>query len=160
MDNERLQSLNPSSLYVNLSYFAFLFSICVFGIGLFNAEMLLSEKGFYIIAIIFGFYSVITLQKALRDKMEGYDVNESYMKLSYFGVATPIILMAIGLWNAELQLNEKGFFAVTFIMTLFSSIVVQKNIRDKKLFESENPQNQPERTKRKLFDPKDEKEKD
>lgn len=134
MDSNKLQSLNPSSTYMNLSFFTFLFSIVIFGIGLFNAEMALSEKGFYTIAIIFGFYSVVTLQKTLRDKIEGYEVNEAYMKLSYIGVATPIILMGVGLFNAELELNEKGFFAVTFVMSLFSAIVVQKNIRDRKLF--------------------------
>lgn len=157
MDSNKLQSLNPSAIYMNLSLFTFLFSIIVFGVGLFNAEMELSEKGFYTIAIIFGFYSVVTLQKTLRDKIEGYEVNEAYMKLSYVGVATPIILMAVGLFNAELELNEKGFFAVTFIMSLFSSVVVQKNIRDRKIFselESAAPMVKP---KKKLEDPKEKK---
>ncbi|WP_016596759.1 YiaA/YiaB family inner membrane protein, partial [Yersinia pestis] len=32
--------------------------------------------------------------------------------------------------NATLALSEKGFYGVTFFMTLFGAIAVQKNTRD------------------------------
>ena len=125
-----LESLKPTKAYILATWVVFIFSVITFGIGLFNAEMQLNEKGFYISTFIFGLYSVVTLQKTLRDKVEGIKVSAMYYNLSLIGVATPILLTAIGLFNAELQLNEKGFFAVTYITALFSSIVIQKNTRD------------------------------
>jgi uncharacterized membrane protein YiaA len=41
-------------------------SILFFAVGLFNAELIMSEKGFYIAVFIFGLYSVVTFQKNLR----------------------------------------------------------------------------------------------
>jgi hypothetical protein len=38
----------------------------------------------------------------------------------------------IGLWNATLTLSEKGFYGMSFLMSLFAAIAVQKNIRDAK----------------------------
>jgi uncharacterized membrane protein YiaA len=134
MNNKNLEALKPTQAYLGVTWAAFAFSVIVFGIGLFNAEMLLSEKGFYILALVFGLYSVITLQKTIRDQSEGVEVDSIYLILSYVGVAVPLLSMCIGLFNAELQLNEKGFFAVTYIMTLFSSLVLQKNTRDTAFF--------------------------
>ena len=48
-----------------------------------------------------------------------------------------ILLLVVGLWNAELLLSEKGFFAISYILSLFASVSVQKNIRDLALFSSE-----------------------
>lgn len=135
MNKKNLEALKPTQAYLGVTWAAFAFSVIVFGIGLFNAEMLLSEKGFYILALVFGLYSVITLQKTVRDQSEGVEVDSTYLILSYVGVAVPLLSMGIGLFNAELQLNEKGFFAVTYIMTLFSSLVLQKNTRDTAFFD-------------------------
>ena len=135
MNKKSLEALKPTQSYLGVTWAAFAFSVIVFGVGLFNAEMLLSEKGFYILALVFGLYSVITLQKTVRDQSEGVEVDSSYLILSYIGVAVPLLSMGIGLFNAELQLNEKGFFAVTYIMTLFSSLVLQKNTRDTAFFD-------------------------
>jgi uncharacterized membrane protein YiaA len=38
----------------------------------------------------------------------------------------------VGLWNAELLRSEKGFYAMAFVLSLFSAIAVQKNTRDLK----------------------------
>jgi uncharacterized membrane protein YiaA len=47
-----------------------------------------------------------------------------------------IVLLTVGLWNAELLRSEKGFYAMTFVLSLFSAIAVQKNTRDLKAAES------------------------
>ncbi|WP_246001747.1 YiaA/YiaB family inner membrane protein [Mucilaginibacter gracilis] len=39
-------------------------------------------------------------------------------------------MLTVGLWNATLTLSEKGFYAMSFLLTLFSAIAVQKNTRD------------------------------
>jgi len=41
--------------------------------------------------------------------------------------------LIIGLWNAELLRSEKGFYAMSFLLAIFSAIAVQKNTRDTKL---------------------------
>ena len=45
-------------------------------------------------------------------------------------IITSILLLLIGLWNAELLLSEKGFYGIAFVLSLFGAITVQKNIRD------------------------------
>ena len=41
-----------------------------------------------------------------------------------------IALLSIGLWNASLELSEKGFYIMAFLLSLFGAVAVQKNIRD------------------------------
>ncbi|NQX92117.1 MAG: hypothetical protein HRT74_08365, partial [Flavobacteriales bacterium] len=42
-----------------------------------------------------------------------------------------VILLVVGLWNADMELSEKGFYRMSFVLSLFSVIAVQKNVRDK-----------------------------
>ena len=37
----------------------------------------------------------------------------------------------VGLWNADLQLNEQGFFFTVLVFGLFAAVTVQKCVRDK-----------------------------
>ncbi|MBW8182439.1 hypothetical protein K0625_02065 [Shewanella sp. NR704-98] len=37
----------------------------------------------------------------------------------------------IGLWNAVLELNEKGYYFAVFLLAMFSAVTLQKTIRDK-----------------------------
>jgi hypothetical protein len=41
-----------------------------------------------------------------------------------------IALLAVGLVNADMLLSEKGFYGMSFVLSLFAIITVQKNIRD------------------------------
>jgi uncharacterized membrane protein YiaA len=50
---------------------------------------------------------------------------------------TSIILLIVGLRNADLALSEKGFYGMSFALALFSSIAVQKNTRDIKLIDKQ-----------------------
>ena len=38
--------------------------------------------------------------------------------------------MGVGLWNAKRALSEKGFHAMAFLLALFATIAIQKNVRD------------------------------
>ena len=95
-----------------------------------NAEMLLNEKGYYFTILLFGLFSVISVQKAVRDKIEGIPVTEIYYGISWFTTIAALVLLVIGLWNADLLLSEKGFYGMSFVLSLFSAVTVQKNIRD------------------------------
>ncbi|MFJ7981520.1 inner membrane protein YiaA [Lysinibacillus xylanilyticus] len=121
----------PTSAFKGASWAALLVGVASYLIGLFNATMQLNEKGFYFAVLVFGLYSAISLQKAVRDKDEGIPVTNIYYGISWFALIVSIALMAIGLYNAgSIVLSEKGFFSMAFVLSLFAAITVQKNIRD------------------------------
>lgn len=121
----------PTSAFKGASYAALLIGIAAYLIGLFNASMELNEKGYYFAVLIFGLYAAVSLQKAVRDKDEGIPVTAIYYGISWFAVVIAIALMAIGLFNAgSIILSEKGFYAMAFVLSIFSAITVQKNVRD------------------------------
>ena len=141
MDEERENNLNfrseeskekrsPSPAFIGASWTCLLVGICVFLIGLYNAEMQLNEKGYYFTVLLLGLFSVITLQKSVRDKLEGIPVTAIFFGISWFGLLAAILLLVIGLYNAELLLSEKGFYGISYVLSLFSAVAVQKNIRD------------------------------
>lgn len=121
----------PTSAFKGASWAALLVGVGSYIIGLFNATMELNEKGYYFAVLIFGLYSAISLQKAVRDKDEGIPVTSIYYGISWFALIVSISLMAIGLYNAgSIVLSEKGFYAMSFVLSLFAAITIQKNIRD------------------------------
>ncbi len=101
-----------------------------FVIGLSNATMELNEKGYYFAILIFGLFSFVSLQKNVRDKLEGLKISKAYSIMCWVSSGTAIALLAIGLINAELQLSEKGFYAMAYLLSGFAAITVQKNVRD------------------------------
>ncbi len=126
----------PTPAFMGASWIALLAGIVAFCIGLFNAEMELNEKGYYFTILLFGLFSAVSVQKNVRDKIEGLAVTEMYYGISWFAALASITLLVIGLWNADLELSEKGFYSMSFILSLFSAIAVQKNTRDKKFIDN------------------------
>lgn len=66
----------------------------------------------------------------MRDKVEGIRVSNMYFGLCWISTASAILLLGVGLWNANLALSEKGFYAMAFALSLFAAVAVQKNVRD------------------------------
>lgn len=121
----------PTPAFKGASWAALLVGIIAYLIGLYNASMQLNEKGYYFAVLIFGLYSAVSLQKAVRDKDEEIPVTGIYYGISWFALIVAVALMAIGLYNAgSLALSEKGFYGMSFVLSLFAAITVQKNIRD------------------------------
>lgn len=112
------------------SWSALLGGFVIFLIGLWNADMQLNERGYYFAVLILGLFSAVSLQKTVRDKLEGLAITSIYYGLCWVAFIVAVLLLCIGLWNATLALSEKGFYGVTFFMTLFGAIAVQKNTRD------------------------------
>ena len=104
--------------------------MAAFIVGLWNAQMALNEKGYYFAVLTYGLFSAISLQKSVRDRLEGIPVTNMYYGLSWFSTVLCVTLLVIGLWNATLLLSEKGFYAMSFLLSLFGAIAVQKNTRD------------------------------
>lgn len=134
---EQQRPTQPSNAYIGASWAALLIGISAFNIGLWNADMLLNEKGYYFTVLMFGLFAAISVQKAVRDQLEGIPVTSLYYGLSWFATLLSILLLAIGLWNAELGKSEKGFYAMAFVLSIFSAITVQKNTRDVKSYQKE-----------------------
>ena len=123
-------SSKPTGAFVGASWFALLLGMVSFCIGLWNADMLLNEKGYYFTILLFGLFSVISVQKAVRDRMEGIPVTDIYYGISWFTTIAAMVLLVIGLVNADLLLSEKGFYGMSFVLSLFAAVAVQKNVRD------------------------------
>jgi len=126
-------SQQPSSAFIAASWCAFFIGVIAFIIGLWNADMLLNEKGYYFTVLMFGLFSAISLQKAVRDQLEGIPVTNIYHGIAWFSTILSIVLLTIGLWNATMERSEKGFYAMSFVLSLFAAIAVQKNTRDVKM---------------------------
>jgi uncharacterized membrane protein YiaA len=120
----------PSGAYVGASWASLIVGVAAYCAGLWNASMQLNEKGFYFAVLAFGLFAAVSLQKTVRDQQERIRTTAVYLGISWAAFALPLIMLAVGLWNAALALSEKGFFAMAFVLALFAAITVQKNIRD------------------------------
>ena len=121
---------SPSGAFVMASWLALLIGMLTFMIGIWRAEMELNEKGFYFTVFMYGLFAAVSVQKCVRDRLENIPVTGIYVGLSWFSTLLTIVLLAVGLFNAELELSEKGFFGIAFILSLFAAVTVQKNLRD------------------------------
>ena len=106
---QQKQINQPSAAFIAASWTAFLVGTIAFIIGLWNADMQLNEKGYYFTVLMFGLFSAISVQKAVRDQLEGIPVTNMYYGIAWFTTLLSIVLLTVGLWNAELLRSEKGF---------------------------------------------------
>jgi uncharacterized membrane protein YiaA len=120
----------PSAAFIAASWIALGTGMIGYLIGLFRADMLLNEKGYYFTVLMFGLFAVVSLQKSVRDRLENIPVTDLYYGICWFATILSIVLLVVGLWNATLLPSEKGFYAFSFLLSIFGAITVQKNIRD------------------------------
>ncbi len=130
-----------SSAFVAASWASLFIGVLGFIVGLWNASgFQMSEKGFYFSVLVLGLYAGVSLQKAVRDKLEGIPVTAIYFGLSWLAVGTSLLLLTVGLWNSTLTLSEKGFYGMAFTLSLFASVAVQKNVRDRAVLADDTEQ--------------------
>lgn len=120
----------PTGAFTAASWGALLAGASVYVIGLWNASMQLNEKGYYFVVLAYGLFAAVSLQKSVRDRLEGIAVTGLYYGLCWLSLLLAVALLAIGLFNATLANSEKGFYAMAFLLALFGSVAVQKNVRD------------------------------
>ena len=120
----------PTGAFVGASWAALLVGAVVYLIGLWNAGMALNEKGYYFTLLLYGLFSAVSLQKSVRDRLEGIPVTGIYYGLCWVSLVLALLLLTVGLWNAALAPSEKGFYAMSFLLSLFGAVAVQKNVRD------------------------------
>lgn len=130
MANQPSSSARPTAAFIGASWAALGLGILAFVVGLWNATMAKSEKGFYAAVLVLGLYAAVSLQKSVRDKADGLPVSALYLGLSWSVVGLAVLMLVVGLWNSDMLLSEKGFYGLAFAMSLFASVAVQKNVRD------------------------------
>ena len=124
------QVQRPTAAFIGASWAALFVGAIAYLVGLWNAQMLLNEKGYYFTVLMYGLFSAVSLQKSVRDQLQGIPVTAIYFGLCWFSLGLSVVLLAVGLWNASLTLSEKGFYAMSFVLSLFAAVAVQKNVRD------------------------------
>ncbi|MES2258954.1 MAG: inner membrane protein YiaA [Pseudomonadota bacterium] len=126
----RPQTQRPTAAFVGASWAALLVGAITYLSGLWNAAMPLNEKGYYFTILAYGLFSAVSLQKSVRDRMEGIPVTNLYFAMCWISLLLALLLLTVGLWNASISSSEKGFYAMSFVLSLFAAVAVQKNVRD------------------------------
>jgi len=129
------QLQRPTAAFIGASWLALFIGSLTYLIGLWNGKMPLNEKGYYLTILLYGLFAAVSLQKSVRDRLEGTPVTGLYFSLCWVSVGITLTLLGVGLWNAELTASEKGFYAMSFVLSLFAAVAVQKNVRDVTLLE-------------------------
>ena len=107
-----------SPAFIGASWVALGAGVVGYLIGLGRASMQLNEKGYYFTVLMFGLFAVVSLQKSVRDRLEGLMVTDIYYGICWFCTILSILLLTVGLWNATLLPSEKGFYGFAFLLSL------------------------------------------
>jgi uncharacterized membrane protein YiaA len=133
-----VQVQRPTGAFIAASWVALLVGAMAYLIGLWNApKMQMNEQGYYFTILMYGLFAAVSLQKSVRDRLEGIRVTGMYYGLCWISLAICLILLTTGLWNATLASSEKGFYAMSFLLSLFGAVAVQKNVRDVALLDGD-----------------------
>lgn len=57
--------------------------------------------------------------------------SNAFIAASWIALGTGMIGFIVGLWNAEMEMNVKGYFFTVLMFGLFAVVSVQKSVRDK-----------------------------
>ena len=64
---DKAEDIPVTPIYLGIAWFALLAALLLLAIGLWNASLLLSEKGFYGIGFAMSLFAVVAVQKNIRD---------------------------------------------------------------------------------------------
>ena len=113
----------PTAAFVGASWVALGLGVVLFFVGLWNAQMALSEKGYFLAVFMLGLFAAISVQKAVRDRAENVPVTGIYLGVAWSMLLASLVLLSVGLWNAQMLLSEKGFYGIGFAMSLFAVVM-------------------------------------
>ena len=82
-----------SNAFIAASWIALGSGMIGYIIGLTRAEMELNEKGYYFTVLLFGLFAVVSLQKAVRDRLEQIPVTDIYYGICWFGTIASIKIL-------------------------------------------------------------------
>lgn len=64
-------------------------------------------------------------------EMKATTYSPAFHLISWIALVGGILVYLIGLWNAPMELNEKGYYFAVLVLGLFSAASYQKTVRDK-----------------------------
>ncbi|SQC93378.1 Inner membrane protein yiaA [Cedecea neteri] len=64
-------------------------------------------------------------------KTQNIPVSPAFTAVSWLAMLGGVLIYLIGLWRAEMQLNEKGYYLAVLVLGLFSAVSLQKTVRDR-----------------------------
>lgn len=114
-----------------IAWCAFIVSFSFVLISIWNTEWILVERGFYTICIGWITYSSFALVKVLRDKSEGIKSAAEFTFLTWASFIASFAIGMIAVWNTEWILLEKGYYWMGILFTMFTSITLAKEVRDR-----------------------------
>ena len=91
-------SARPSPAFVGASWGAMIVGILAYLIGLWNAQMQLNEKGYYLTILLYGCFAAVSLQKTVRDRAEGLPVTGMYVGLCWTSLMAAVVLLTCAAW--------------------------------------------------------------
>jgi len=72
-----------------------------------------------------------TMLKHGENVRNPFKPTSAFIGASWFALLAGTVGYCIGLWNASMQLNEKGYYFTILLFGLFAVISVQKSVRDR-----------------------------
>lgn len=79
----KAQLQKPTSAFVGASWAALFIGSLTYLIGLWNSQMALNERGYYLVILMYGLFSAVSLQKSVRDRLDGIAVSGLYYGLCW-----------------------------------------------------------------------------
>lgn len=59
------------------------------------------------------------------------NTSAAFSVMSWLALTAGVVVYLIGLWRSDMALNEQGYYFAVLILALFSSISLQKTVRDR-----------------------------
>ncbi|MDA1173803.1 MAG: YiaA/YiaB family inner membrane protein, partial [Chloroflexi bacterium] len=78
-----IEMRGPSVAFVMVSWVVLAAGMIAYFAGLWNSDMELNEKGYYLVVLLYALFSVISVQKSIRDRLEG---RSGYEHLLWIGL--------------------------------------------------------------------------
>ena len=96
----KFHGFRPTSAFIGASWASLGIGLIAYCIGLWNSNMELNEQGYYFTIILFGLFSVISVQKCVRDKSEGIEDSKQNVKpITYSVVKNGLIDLWEGVYT-------------------------------------------------------------
>lgn len=64
-------------------------------------------------------------------KTQNIPVSPAFIVISWIAMLGGMLIYLIGLWSADMELNEKGYYFAVLILGLFAAVSLQKTVRDR-----------------------------
>lgn len=123
--------LPPSPAFIGASWLVLATGIGAYSVWLWNATMAVEVKYFYWIALMLALFAAVSISKTVRDKEEDIPVTNLYYGLCWVAVGVAVLTFGWVLWSSDTVNDaQKGFLAMSYLLSMFAAVAVQKNTRD------------------------------